>query len=100
MNDPAGAIRVTEPFVTRTDMVTGDRANLFHIRGLAFERLERYDEAIKCYGETKAVVPIGFDVAAYKKSLALVREVFSENLIKNGPKPTVRSSRPVFIAGM
>jgi tetratricopeptide (TPR) repeat protein len=76
------------------------RANLWHIIGLANESLERFDAAIEGYTKAKEEFKGRLDETAMRKNFAHILEVFSKEFMSKAPVASERTERPVFIASM
>ncbi|MFO0829366.1 MAG: sulfotransferase [Phycisphaerales bacterium] len=100
MNDAQGAFNMVIPFAKRTNMAPSARCNLFHVLGQAQERLGRYSDAFRSYTESKTSVKVNFGEVELRRGVALLKEIFTAEFLRNAPKPAVRTERPVFIAAM
>ncbi len=77
-----------------------NRAQAYQVRGLALERLGRYDEAMASYVEAKRAIPTNFDFNRYIDWLKRAKQVYSAAAWPTLPKSTCRDERPVIIAAM
>ncbi len=99
-DDPRSTIHAVLAHSRSERLPPTTRCALFHVLGQAQERLGRYDEAFRSYAASKSSVKVNFGEDLLKSGLVLMREVFTRDRMHHAPKPTVRTSRPVFIASM
>jgi tetratricopeptide (TPR) repeat protein len=93
-------IEVINPVVNGPDPGPVNRSQANQVRGLALERLGRYDAAMASYIAAKSAVPIRYDFERYMEWLQAVPEVYSEANWPSLARSTNTSDVPVFIAGM
>ncbi len=97
---PKEAIALLEPVAKRADLSPLHRARVCHPLGVAYEALGRYDDALRSYLASRAALPGRFDPDGFRRSVELMRSIFSREFLAKAPRASVRSSRPVFIAAM
>ncbi|MDZ4754666.1 MAG: sulfotransferase [Phycisphaerae bacterium] len=101
MKSPSSAIDVLTPHtVAIATQPPSVKAPLFHVLGQAHEATGNFEAAFRAYTVSKTATPVNFAEDQFRAGLKLLPEVFTPELLQNGPRSTVQTSRPVFIAAM
>jgi len=87
------------PFLTQPVSPVA-RSQLLHLLGQAYERLGRFDDAVKQYSASKSAVAQPFDMATYLDRVHRLRDCFAKERLAALAKSSVQSQIPVFIAAM
>jgi tetratricopeptide (TPR) repeat protein len=93
-------LEVISPVLSGPDPGPAQRAQAHHVRGLALERLGRYEAAMASYTAGKSAIPLRYDFGRYTSWLAAVKETYSAEAWPTLARSTNTSETPVFIAGM
>jgi tetratricopeptide (TPR) repeat protein len=97
-------IEVINPVLSQPDNSADfgpvNRAQAHQIRGLALERLGRYDAAVAAYTAANSTIPVRFDFDRYQSWIADVKKTFSAEAWPTLARSTNSSDRPVFIASL
>ncbi len=77
-----------------------NRAQAHQIRGLALEKLGRYEAAVAAYTAANGTIPVRFDFERYRSWIADVKATYSAEAWPGLARSTNTSERPVFIASL
>ncbi len=100
LDEPERVLAVLSPVLAGPDPGPLNRAQAYQIRGLALEKLGRYDAAMASYIEAKQAVPVSFDFQRYTDWLDGVKSVYSAAAWPTLARSTNQNDRPVIIAAM
>jgi tetratricopeptide (TPR) repeat protein len=87
------------PFITMPVSPVA-RSQLLHLLGQSYEKLGRFEDALKQYAASKAAIAQPFDMAVYLDRVHRLRDCFTKERLPALAKSSVQSQIPVFIAAM
>lgn len=76
------------------------RRNLLFALGKAYDRAGRIDEAFECFTAGNALLAIEYDRDAHRARVDALMRVFSRDALRDLPRATRTSERPIFVVGM
>lgn len=100
LEEPERVLEVINPVVNGPDPGPMNKAQAHHVRGLALERLGRYDAAMASYVASKSAIPVTFDFPRYLTWLSAVKETYSAERWPTLARSTNTSETPTIIAAM
>lgn len=100
LDEPERVLEIINRVVSGPDPGALNRSQAHHVRGLALERLGRYEAALAAYASSKSAITVRHDFDRYVAWLRSVPEVYSADRWPSMPRSTNTSETPVILAGL
>jgi len=94
------ALKIIDDFIEKPTTDTAEKQALMYAAGGMLDKAARYDEAMSYYKKANESVDISCDREKHIRYHNDIIECFSKAALKDMPRATTGSSRPIFVLGM
>ena len=89
-----------EDILAQPDIPEATREQMHYALGKLYDRLGRFDDAFGHFRKANDLKPVNFSPAEHHAVTDAIIRTFDSSFMRNAPRASVETSRPIFIVGM